>query len=192
MLTSMEGLRSWIVVSAGLGVIFSCGGAVATSSVSDGGHGGSASNTDITDSGGDGIEASALGDGASTDALGQIPCNGTAGAPYCEPPHGCCQVSTEVEGGPPLRPDYSNSYVCVEGLAACDGQYSSCTSSANCTSGMICCRESAAGGVVTDRSAQLCESACSPTGQQLCQEDSECLDGGTCAIPGGYCLASGG
>lgn len=153
----------------------SSGDANAESGASDGD--GSASSDDAN---GDSGEASGDGGGRN----GGFPTTGTVlcGTSVCAPSLVCCVVM--VGGG--AGDDAGGSSCANPGDCPSGTVPVACSSAKSCAGGGVCCfgARGGGGGRAGGGDGPTCQSSCAG-GTQLCESDSECLDGSQCTPFGG-------
>jgi hypothetical protein len=182
----MNGLRAIGLLCFGLALAAACGGS--TSSENAGGTDGGASGAADSSMGGRGAgSGSSAGLGTVPNDSGMVIVTNVECPPNSNPPslcltgESCCSTTATPDAGGPTTTAYS----CVASVASCGGQATSCTSSLQCKTSQVCCREAVgdAGGARN----QVCEDAACPTNTtQLCNDTSECQTGTTCSV-GGTC-----
>jgi hypothetical protein len=183
----MNGSRTIGFLSLAGALAVACGGSTSSQNPAgtDGGASGSAADTGIGSSGAS--SGSSAGVGTVPNDSGMVIVTNVECPPNSNPPslclagESCCSTTTTPDAGGPTTTAYS----CVASVASCGGQATSCSSSLQCKTGQVCCREPL--GDAGAARNQVCEeTACPSTATQLCNDTNECPTGMTCS-GGGTC-----
>ena len=162
-----------------------CGGSVVVDGTGDGGSSTDSTTSSSSPSGGGGGATVTTGGGAGSTGTDTTTGTGTT-TTTTSAPIAC--GDTSCDGATQQCCASMNGAKCISPGDPCQGITLTCSSSANCDPGEICC---ASFGNGPDDAQATCKKECGGPGPgggvQLCASDAECKNGGKCEQgPGGF------